>query len=197
MFIVLNGIPYSFNDAMSFKIAQKSETGTWLLYVQLAVNAELNQGLTLIEMPAEFFKDLGNDVQTSYFGTWQETLRAQQMLENQDYNSAIDLLVPLWEHKNQIIPLIQLTIAGDLLFARCLVDPQNPQNQELWKFCNKQKSFKQKLLGNLRVKAAYLALIENDVPAAEQLMNSADQFISPSRGEKIFEEKLISAIKNA
>lgn len=193
VFAVFNGIPDGHNDGKSILLASQRKEYRYLLYLELKINQLSNRGLVLSEMPKKYFEKISTDSKRTHLDDYHDLLRANLFLDTKQWKNLQEELEALWEQLPNIEPVYQPAIKAEMLFYLLVFQSNDPRIDEIWEDKKFRKIMKHEDSITQRLKAAYLYYREKNLPAALDILDSADEYIDqlPTMGRKKREMQLI------
>lgn len=188
-----NAIPIGFNDGMSLKIASSNEKQQYLLYLQFEINNQMNEGKTYAELPEQYFQLVSATPPHTYFNDWQQFLIIARLAEKHNWPLYQEQLEILWQRKKEMISIYSLELKKEMLFGLCLTATTDERIPQIWTDKKIQAALKQPLMGNKRIKAAYVYCIEKDAQAALELITAGKNLThrAPNLGDAKTEGQLL------
>ncbi|MCD8093678.1 MAG: hypothetical protein LUF01_12970 [Bacteroides sp.] len=122
---LMNGIPMRLggvgNDADNMRLLLKDERSKQAMVIQLRVNALVQEGMRLKDMPEEWFKQ---EYDIDYKNALQVTIRLMyinRLQDKQEWWAAYNALVEMITHKEEIIGLFAKEIECELVFTGLVI----------------------------------------------------------------------------
>lgn len=195
---ISNLIPMSFNDGMTYRLANSSKEQKYLLYLQLQINYLTTQGTTITELPEEYFELVPQIPQRTYFNDWQEFLILSRKLFRHDWEGYQKGIEELWVRKDELVLPYQIELKKELLFCLSLTTPSDLRIKEIWSDKQLQQNLKMPLLGNDRIRAAYMFGVMKNNYGAQAILKEAKSKVdqSPNRGDALSELELFDELIN-
>lgn len=172
---VTNLIPSSFNDGMSYRLANSSKEQKKLLYLQLQVNYLTSIGYTYDELPTEYFQPIANNPKRTYFNEWQRFLIAGRYLTQGEWEKYRQSLQGIWQNQEKLILPYRLELKKELLFALCITNPNDERVLSLWNDKQLKQALNQPFISHQRLKAVYTKYVLEDDYTAQAMIKEIKQ----------------------
>ena len=187
-----NGIPMSFNDGMTIKIASSGEAQRYMLYLQFAVNQQTMAGKTYAELPQEYFESLPESPKHTYFDDFLVFLNVSRAMDQQQWLRFKEQLEILWLRHKDLVVLYQVELKRELLFCLCLFGGRDARIAELMRDKIVRSKLKQPTMANLRTEAVYEYFVSDNQDAALKKLEAGRQAFpkEPNLGDAKAEMKL-------
>lgn len=172
---VTNLIPTSFNDGMSYRLANSSKEQRDLLYLQLQVNYLTSLGYAYDELPEDYFQPIASNPKHTYFNDWQTFLIAGRYLIYGEWKEYRQSLECIWQNQEELILPYRLELKKELLFALCLTNPDDERITALWNDKQLKQTLRQPSISHQRLKAVYTKYVLKDDYAVQAMMKEIRQ----------------------
>ena len=200
LFALMNGVPNSFNDGSTYKLASSSTKYQHLLYNQLDINARLHKGETFVDLPNHYFGvETNSNSETNYFDDFQSFLELGYYLEKRDFDKLKIALEKQWLRLDQLILPYQLELKKEMLFFLLTNSEDDSRIEELVADKQLTRYLKNPLISNFRVRAAKASFYDQNREESVVLINKgiALENKTSSRGEYLIERDLLLWLKES
>ncbi len=194
LFAFLNGVPFSGelvqNDGKTLQNAIKDETARKALYIQLAFISKITEGISLSDMPDDwFFIERNKKDAMSSFPT---ALYINRLIFDKELERAVEAIEEVL--KDELIPgLNKYMMVLELLYCKIMTDKEIDESKIFTKETN---SLIKQMPGNpsiIRILYTYNLLHKKDTEKAEQFLQKFDSAAPkhPYAVEVVHERELI------
>lgn len=202
IYAMLNGIQMSSgpvnNDGYNALHLGKSQYEKWGFWMQLNINALLNKGMRLKEMPMEWFQiPEGADPESSMIASVQ-LMEMSRFIDCHQFDRAAELGNQIMINTH-LAPVLKSSVASEMIVMELLGENRKERIEELMtkEFKGYEKAMK-KHLSLIRMQYAYELFQNNDEKAAQEKWKLFDKMKEtyPSEGDKKSECELMEYIRN-
>lgn len=173
VYAIVNGVPLRTstvdNDGRNALTLGRNPLALRALWIQMKINEQLTNGVTLPEMPDEWFafpdeKDMGNSMVASI-----AVFACNRLMEEHRFEEAYAKMLSLIEGDNGVVPVYRSLLALDCIYCElvgeCRADHLEPlMDKQLRRLMSSMKNF----LSVLRTQFAWELLYKKDHAKAEQ-----------------------------
>lgn len=172
---LMNGIPMKMagvtNDGHNIMTMRKDLVSRKYLAIQLAVNAELQKGVRVKDMPEEWFSDIEITDYRNFLQIAVKLLYAGRLLDRMDYEATLPYYQELSRHRGEIIGLYEKEIDCELLFLELLTDRRKEEIEQLYtdKLQKYIERYKTMMSSKQRLRCALALHWDNDPEKAKDI----------------------------
>lgn len=172
---LMNGIPMKMagitNDGHNIMMMRKDLISRKYLAIQLAVNAEIQKGVRIKDMPEEWFPDIEI---TDYHNILQlavKLLYAGRLIDRMDYEAARPHFSELMKHRHEIIGLYEKEITCELIFLELMGECRKEEIEQLYtdKLQKYIERYKTMMSSKQRLRCALALHWDNDPEKAKDI----------------------------
>lgn len=189
-----NGIPMKIggitNDACNIMLMRKDLSSRRSLALQLSVNAEIQKGTRLKDMPDEWLSDIEVTDYSNVLQVSIKTLYASRCIDRKEYDLAYSAFNKLAQHRTEIVGLLVKEIDCELLFLE-LMGPQRKEEIERLYTDKLQRyilRYKNMMSSKQRLLCALALYWENQPEKAKEIYEK----VSRNRDRYLLQGELIS-----